>query len=44
MRDDQSETLEIINGMYNSIGLVGRMFTHGPGDMASIPDRVIEKT
>ena len=24
-----------------SIGLVGRVFDHGPGDRASIPDRVI---
>ena len=26
------------------IGLVGRMFANGPGDLGSIPDRVIPKT
>ena len=26
------------------IGLVGRMFTNGPGDLGSIPDRIIPKT
>ena len=26
------------------IGLVGRVFANGPGDLGSIPDRVIPKT
>ena len=31
--------------MYNRlIGLVGRVFTNGPGDLGSIPGRVIPKT
>ena len=30
--------------MSNIIGLVGRVFTYGPGDLGSIPGCVIPKT
>ena len=30
--------------MYRLIGLVGRVFASGPGDLGSIPGRVIPKT
>ena len=30
--------------VYRLFGLVGRMFANGPGDLGSIPDRVIAKT
>ena len=30
--------------VYRLIGLVGRMFANGPGDLGSIPGRVIPKT
>ena len=30
--------------MYLLIGLVGRMFVNGPGDLGSIPGHVIPKT
>ena len=29
---------------YQLTGLVGRMFTNGPGDLGSIPGRIIPKT
>ena len=29
---------------YRLIGLVGRVFTSGPGDLGSIPGRIIPKT
>ena len=29
---------------YHYIGLVGRVFANGPGDLGSIPGRVIPKT
>ena len=29
---------------YRLVGLVGRLFANGPGDLGSIPDRVIPKT
>ena len=29
---------------YRLIGLVGRVFANGPGDLSSIPGRVISKT
>ena len=29
---------------YRIIGLVGRVFAHGPGELGSIPGRVIPKT
>ena len=32
------------NDIYIYIGLVGRVFTNGPGDLGSIPSRVIPKT
>ena len=31
-------------GLYRLIGLVDRMFANGPGDLGSIPGRVIPKT
>ena len=30
--------------MYQLIGLVGRVFANGPGDLGSIPGRVTPKT
>ena len=33
-----------IKHKYRLIGLVGRVFANGPGDLGSIPDRVIPKT
>ena len=33
-----------VNNFYWLIGLVGRVFTNGPGDLGSIPGRVILKT
>ena len=30
--------------IYRLIGLVGRVFTNGPGDVGSIPGRVVPKT
>ena len=34
----------IMDCVYRLIGLIGRMFTNGPGDLGSIPGRVIPKT
>ena len=34
----------IIRIIYVLIGLVGRVFANGPGDLSSIPGRVIPKT
>ena len=31
-------------GLFNLGGLVGRVFAYGPGDLGSIPSRVIPKT
>ena len=40
-----TEKIHLINHYYNRlIGLVGRMFANGSGDLSSIPDRVIQKT
>ena len=30
--------------MFGIIGLVGRVFANGPGDLGSVPGRVIPKT
>ena len=35
------EVTSPLNGLF---GLVGRVFAHGPGDLGSIPGRVIPKT
>ena len=37
-----SEWLQVL--LSNTIGLVGRVFANGPGDLGSIPGRVIPKT
>ena len=38
-------TLEpILSDYYWLIGLVGRVFANGPGDLGSIPGRIIPKT
>ena len=43
LRDMSSRAIYIY--IYNRlIGLVGRVFANGPGDLGSIPDRVISKT
>ena len=34
----------ILKYKYRLIGLVGRVFANGPGDMVSIPDHVTPKT
>ena len=37
-------TLNYISGYNRLIGLVGRVFANGPGDLGSIPGRIIPKT
>ena len=46
MRIIHTHCLQTLTGyIYNRlIGLVGRVFANGPGDLGSIPDRVIPKT
>ena len=41
---NQSSLLTITPYLYRLIGLVGRVFTNGPGNLGSIPGRFILKT
>ena len=41
---DFSDSRHLYLYIYRLIGLVGRVFANGPGDLGSIPDRVIPKT
>ena len=38
------KNFQLVMGLYRLISLVGRIFTDGPGDLSSIPGRVIPKT
>ena len=42
MKGDLIETFKIINNRF--IGLVGKVFANRPGDLGSIPGRIIPKT
>ena len=35
---------QFLSGVHRLIGLVGRVFTNGPGDLGSIPGLAIPKT
>ena len=40
----EQQNIRIISDVNRLIGLVGRVFANGPGDLGSIPGRVIPKT
>ena len=39
-----STSINLFGIIFSLIGLVGRVFTNGPGDLGSIPGHVIPKT